>query len=305
MAAPPTPSILRAFGISDRFGLEPLSGGRGLCYSVGAIVLRPVDDAAEAEWLCRLTTALLARSSGPKAYRLAAPIPDVACPDTFVIDGWTASAYLPGNVSLDHFPDILGAVRAFHADLADLIREKPTEVANRAFNRFDEADHVTWKEKTLDEVEKVNLDMLAQLRPLLGRLESAMRPLPMLAQDPRLRPQLIHMDLLGNVLIEEGEPPGIIDLTFYWRPALYAEAVMVADGLVRMPDSDRKALLESYLREDQGDDYVRVQLLVRALHWRYVTFAIDPDLEWVRVNLPKADYAGAANVILGLSQDVM
>lgn len=337
MATPPSPSTLRSFGLSDQLALEPLPGGRGLCYRTGSIVLRPVDDAAEAEWLCHLTATLLARFT-PEAYRLAAPIPAVTSPDRFVIDGWTASTYLPGRVSLElnHFPAIFAAIRAFHANLAELIQEKPSEVANRAFNRFDEADHVTWCEKSLDHVEEVNGDMLAQLRPLLGRLESAMRPLPspnsnpdpdpMHASgmeatctssggdsDPRLRPQLVHMDLLGNILIEKGGPPGIIDLTFYWRPALYAEAVMVADGLVHMPnDADRKALLEKYLREDLREDlrgnireedekvdFVRVQLLIRALHWRYVTFAIDPDLEWIRVNLPKADYAGAANIILG------
>jgi hypothetical protein len=43
-----------------------------------------------------------------------------------------------------------------------------------------------------------------------------------------------------------------------------------------------------------------VQLLVRALYWRYITFAIDPDLEWVRINLPQADFKTAANIVCGL-----
>jgi hypothetical protein len=54
----------------------------------------------------------------------------------------------------------------------------------------------------------------------LTRLARVRRPLP------PLREQLIHGDLNpDNTLIAPGEPPAIIDMTPYWRPAGFAAAV--------------------------------------------------------------------------------
>ncbi|KAK0618973.1 hypothetical protein B0T14DRAFT_518335 [Immersiella caudata] len=174
----------------------------------------------------------------------------------------------------------------------------------RGTNRFIEADLVTWGDKTLSEVEKVNEDMLAQLEPVLKRVRGCMRPLPSEEEEPRLRRQLVHLDLLGNVLIdeEEGAAPGIIDWSLYWRPAVYALAVVVADGLTRIGEVESRELIELFFGygEVPMKREVGVQLLLRALYWRYLTFAIDPDLEWIRVNLPKADYEGAAKILCGL-----
>ncbi|KAK4156112.1 hypothetical protein C8A00DRAFT_31043 [Chaetomidium leptoderma] len=290
MAAQPSPSTLLAFGLSGT--PRPLSGGRGLCYRIGDVVPRPCDDEAESQWLSQLSRALLRTS--PVGYRLANPIPSLASPDIFVVDGWAASSFVPGRVSVAHFPDLFRAARLLHSDLADLVKQKPAAVTGRPFNRFDEADGVTWAEKSLADVDKVNKELLAQLQPILDQLSGEMRPLP--EESAQLKCQLIHMDLLGNVLFEEGRAPGIIDLTFYWRPALYAEAVVVFDGLTWERDIGAK-LVDMYLQDGEVGKKpreIRVQLLLRALYWRYLTFAIDPDLEFVRINLPLADHAGAA-----------
>ena len=37
MATPLSPSTLRSFGLSDQLALEPLPGGRGLCYRTEAL----------------------------------------------------------------------------------------------------------------------------------------------------------------------------------------------------------------------------------------------------------------------------
>jgi hypothetical protein len=42
---------------------------------------------------------------------------------------------------------------------------------------------------------------------------------------------LVHGDLLGNALFDDGLPPAIIDWPSYWRPASWAAAVVVADAL--------------------------------------------------------------------------
>ncbi len=299
MASQPSPSTLLAFGLSGT--PTPLSGGRGLCYRIGDAVLRPCDDETESQWLAQLSRALLKRS--PVGYRLASPLPSVTSLDTFVVNGWTASSFVAGHESMEHFPELFRAARLLHSDLADFVTEKPAAVAERPFNRFDEADRVTWGEKSLVDVEKVNTEMLRQLRPVLDQLSAARQPLP--EESAQLKCQLVHMDLLGNVLFEDGLPPGIIDLTLYWRPALYAEAVVIVDGLTWWGDLGPK-LVDMYLQDWELEVYqkspeVRVQLLLRALYWRYVTFAIDPDLEWVRIHLPRADFKGAADVICGLA----
>lgn len=43
--------------------------------------------------------------------------------------------------------------------------------------------------------------------------------------------QLIHGDLLGNVLFAEGEPPTIIDWAPYWRPVGLAAAIAAVDAV--------------------------------------------------------------------------
>jgi aminoglycoside phosphotransferase (APT) family kinase protein len=48
---------------------------------------------------------------------------------------------------------------------------------------------------------------------------------------PPGRPQLVHGDLTGNVLFAPGQPAAVIDISPYWRPPSYAEAVVAADAL--------------------------------------------------------------------------
>jgi hypothetical protein len=44
--------------------------------------------------------------------------------------------------------------------------------------------------------------------------------------------QLVHGDLTTNVLFHPTLPPGIIDLSPYWRPPRFATAVVVVDAMV-------------------------------------------------------------------------
>jgi hypothetical protein len=52
-----------------------------------------------------------------------------------------------------------------------------------------------------------------------------------------LADQLVHGDLTGNVLTEEGSAPAVIDLSPYWHPPAWADAVVVADAML-LGDSD-------------------------------------------------------------------
>ena len=79
-------------------------------------------------------------------------------------------------------------------------------------NAWSRADRMAW-----DEVELPH-------DPTLDRLAAAFRPV----RAPR---QLIHGDLLGNVLFADGQPPTVIDWPPYWRPAGFGAAVAAVDAV--------------------------------------------------------------------------
>jgi hypothetical protein len=58
----------------------------------------------------------------------------------------------------------------------------------------------------------------------------------------------------------------------------YAEAIIVADGLAWNGKS--RDLIQFY-----GIDELGRQMLVTALYWRCLTFAIDPDFKWIQDRL--------------------
>ena len=279
---PPPPEVLHAFGLQG--SPRPIPGGRDLCYQVGPVVLKPSDDDDEVQWLSELAAELLRRA--PTSYRLAAPFPLVAAPGRYLFDGWSASSFVSGTSRREgRFEELFRASRAFHADLAALVHEKPVVVGKQA-NRWNKADRVVWGESTLDEIDGVNEEMLVRFQPLLDKLGRLTKALPV-----GVKSQLVHADMFGNVLFDDAATsPAIIDLTFYWRPAEYANAVVVADALAWAGAG--RGLVELY-----GTDELRLQLLVRAMHWRYLTFVVDTDLAWVRENLHKADYETAVNVV--------
>lgn len=192
----------------------------------------------------------------------------------------------------NHWADILRVSRAFHGDLARLGVAKPA-FTGRRLNRWREADLVTWDEKDLASVPGVSDEMLAYSEAPLSELWQMKRPLP-----EGIASQLIHGDISGNILFDDKTDnlPGIIDMIFYWRPASYAEAIVVADGLAW--HGQGRGLVELY-----GTDELRIQLLARALCWRCVTFSIDTDLGWIRAHVSKADYHGAARTLREFVRD--
>jgi hypothetical protein len=136
-------------------------------------------------------------------------------------------------------------------------------------------------------VADVNKAVLQILESSLDGLQRLKKPLP-----GDVEHQLIHGDLTGNVLFDEehGSPPGIIDLTPYWRPAAYAEAIVVVDGLTW--HGQGRSLVDLY-----GIDEFRIQLLIRAMYWRNLTWAIDSNMDWIEKYFDKADFQGALSTI--------
>ncbi|KND87073.1 hypothetical protein TOPH_08295 [Tolypocladium ophioglossoides CBS 100239] len=277
--------VLEAFGISAP--ATHLAGGRSLCFIAGDVVLKPSDEEVESQWVAQLISDLRKLQPVSSEYQVARPIPVASDENAFVYRGWTAWSWLPGEEGQsNHWADILRVSQAFHRDLARLDVPKPSFIGRR-LNRWQEADLVTWDEKALAQVPSVSDEMLAYFEAPLRELWQMKKPLP-----EGIISQLIHGDISGNILFDDQTRslPGVIDMTFYWRPASYAEAIVVADGLAW--HGQGRGLIELY-----GTDEVRIQLLVRALYWRCITFAIDTDLDWARAHISEAGYHGAARIL--------
>ncbi|PNY21210.1 Uncharacterized protein TCAP_07262 [Tolypocladium capitatum] len=79
----------------------------------------------------------------------------------------------------------------------------------------------------------------------------------------------------------------------------FDEGVEVAHGRKgRFAKCQRRGLIELY-----GTDEVLIQLIVRALYWRCITFTIDTDLDWVRAYISEAGYRGAVRILRDLIQN--
>ena len=64
-----------------------------------------------------------------------------------------------------------------------------------------------------------------EIKPYCTNLIKNIRPI-------KLKNQIIHGDISGNILFSKNKLPVIIDLSLYYSPADFALAVMVIDALV-------------------------------------------------------------------------
>ena len=73
-----------------------------------------------------------------------------------------------------------------------------------------------------------------------------------------------HGDMTGNILFHDNLPPAVIDLSPYWHPVEYSEAIIVVDSISW--DDAPDTIME--LLDDTVETY---QLLLRAAMWRIKT----------------------------------
>ena len=206
----PSRIVLAAFGIDAR--AERLPGGNGETWRAEDVVFKPIRDEREAEWLSEFSAQL-----PQHGFRVALPVR--SRDGSWVVDGWTASTWLPGEHRPDRLSELLAAGDAFHAAarssaLPAFISEGGRELRD-PLDRWRYADRVAWGEVPANDLRQ---------RPEIRALLDACRP----GDAPD---QLVHCDLVGNVLFTDGMPPGIIDLSLYWRPLGYSAAIAFADAV--------------------------------------------------------------------------
>lgn len=202
----PPPAVRAAFGA--RGHPVRLAGGKGGTWRAGDIVLKPSEGDAEVRWRSEVLAAL---PDSPH-FRIARPVR--AAGGDWLAGGWEAALAVAGQPDHRRVDDVIRTGTAFHEAVAAVprpalldTRDNPWEYGNKlAFG---------------DELPP------GRRRPstLLDRLLEHRRPISLPAQ-------IVHGDLLGNVLFADGLPPAVIDWPAYWRPASWAAAVAALDAMV-------------------------------------------------------------------------
>jgi len=205
MTMPPA-QLLAAYDL-DPGSLRPLRGGQGTAWSAGNLILKPLDmPLDELAWQEQILSHI--REDG---FRLARPVR--ACDGQLTVDGWSAWQRIEGEHLPRRWAEICAAGKRFHQASADI----PVPGWYRQRNDVSaRADLAAWDDAALSE-----FCPLAPVAQLAGRFR------PLHGHD-----QLIHGDLTTNVLFHPTLPPGIIDLSPYWRPPLFATAIVVVDAMV-------------------------------------------------------------------------
>jgi uncharacterized protein (TIGR02569 family) len=242
---PPAAHVLDAFGV-DRGALVALDGGQGHSWRAGDLVLKPGLDPRFVAWLATVGE----RVEPAGRFRLATPVP--ALDGRWVVGGWSATTWMVG----DHGPGEVAAILELSAALHDALRTAavawPTFLRART-DRWATADRVAWgEERPARFMSAMACEMIASLAPLL--------------QEPWQGPahQVVHGDLAGNVLFDDdGLPPAVIDLSPFFRPVAFADAVVIADAIAWHGESP--AVAADFATLPCGN-----QLLARAVAFRVV-----------------------------------
>jgi uncharacterized protein (TIGR02569 family) len=175
---------------------------------------------------------------------------------------------------------LLLAAGAFHHAVADIAKPEFIDRLGRTMasptDRWRFADRIVWDEVRIGDLAGVTH---------VGALLTAKRPVNL----PR---QLIHGDLVGNVLFADDEPPAIIDLSLYWRPVGYSAALVVGDALTWEGASiDILRLIEPFAEWRQ--------LLLRAVLFRILVNELARRAEPARGDL-SAEYRRIVELVLSL-----
>lgn len=202
----PPEEVRAAFGAQG----DPvrLAGGKGGTWRVGDLVLKPSEGDEEVRWRSEVLTAL---PESPH-FRIARPVR--AADGDWLAGGWEAALAVAGQPDHHRVDDVIRVGAAFHEAVAAVPRPALLDTRDNAWeygNKLAFGDDLP----------------IGRRRPsaLLDRLLRHRRPIA-------LPEQIVHGDLLGNVLFADGLPPAVIDWPVYWRPTAWAAAVAAVDAMV-------------------------------------------------------------------------
>ncbi len=211
--------VQAAWGLLADAPASLLPGGGNQSIQVGSVVFKPVDDRVEATWCQECLSRLV-----PDGFRIPEPVRSLR--GRWVDAGWVASRCIAGVAGpAGHWDELLETSARFHRALATV--ERPSFLGQRS-HRWAAADRTAWRE--------FHLDWVPTTRPRAQLLNDLWEPLDLPAQ-------VIHGDLSGNVLFGAGLIPAVIDFSPYWRPAAFADAIILMDGMLWFTEEDLVPLI--------------------------------------------------------------
>lgn len=249
------------FGLSEQtpVALGDWDGG----WRCGEVVLSPVSDHARAAWSAKVRETL-----DVDGVRLARPVR--ATDGRYVVSGWRADTYLKGAPGPRH-DEVVSVSLRLHRATAKLDRPRflvQYPVAPWAdADVFAAADRAAWESAPLRSLRVGG--MLETTSPDGQRSLQALTQLATLRKPVKTPPQLVHGDLFGTVLFAGASPPGLTDITPYWRPAAWAAAVIVVDALAW-------GGADGALAHRWADLPEWPQMLLRAVMFRLAVHALHP-----------------------------
>ncbi|TSD97310.1 TIGR02569 family protein [Skermania sp. ID1734] len=261
-SAEPPEHVLSTFGLR---AVQPVSLGAEWDggWRCGDVVLSPVADHARAAWSAKVRETLMV-----DGVRLARPVR--ATDGRYVVSGWRADTYVEGSPEPRH-DEVVSVSLRLHNATAQL--ERPRFLAQAPVapwvdvDVFVAADRAAWEPVPLRSVraaggfEATSPDAQHSVE-LIKQLATLRKPV----QSPA---QLVHGDLFGTVLFSGSMPPGLADITPYWRPPAWAAGVAVVDALAWGGADD--GLLQ---RWDDLPEWP--QMVLRALMFRLAVHALHP-----------------------------
>ncbi len=203
----PSKEVLKKFGVKD--GLQLMNGGLKRCFRAGDIVLKYLPDTSEEEasWLPNLLNSIES-----KEFRVQKHLKSED--GRYIEDGWSAYYFLSGNHIKGCLPEKRRVLEAFHKEIKNV--PKPPHLMVDRKDPWTMADKMVWDEIPLnchERILKAIQDLYKQRAPL------------------RVVNQLIQGNP-SNILFHKTEPPALIDLSWYWRPADFSLAILAADYLL-------------------------------------------------------------------------
>jgi uncharacterized protein (TIGR02569 family) len=259
---PPPEHVLVAFGLGG-MRPQPLGAGWDGGWRCGEVVLSVAADPARAAWSAKIRETLFVDGA-----RLARPVRSTD--GRFVVSGWRADTFVAGTPERRHDEVISLGVR-LHEATANLERPRFLTQAPAApwsdVDVFVAADRAAWEERPLQ-----SLPRGAHVAPGSAngdRSVDLINQLATLRKPTKIASQLVHGDLYGTVLFAGAAPPGITDITPYWRPAPWAAGVVVVDALSWGEADD--GLIERWSALPEWP-----QMLLRALMFRLAVHALHP-----------------------------
>jgi ribosomal protein S18 acetylase RimI-like enzyme len=286
---PPPPEVLAAFGLPSK-GAEPhlffdpsekdadtgVDTGQGTTWVAHDCFLKrvgPEEDATEAALAARVCRSIgcLPPADGPLTFRVAEPLvaEDTAdeASQQFVAGGWFGFRRLPGkhwrfasesSVQADDAEKLLDAFIDFHETVAVVVPPADVDVTFMAerTHRWAVGDRVAFGEVQLADL---GVPLSQDIALVLELCDPA---------DLSFSCQLVHLDFAGNTLRHETLPLGVIDLSLYWCPVLFALGGCVADA-VAWNGGNADTLVSAALARG-----LTTSLLRRAVVFRLATEAI-------------------------------